>query len=790
MNSREVEVRGYCSQCSCWCPTISHVKEGLFHRVQPDYGSSFASELCAKALAAPELVYNAQRLKYPIRRTTPKSSSDPGWQRISWDEALDISAAKLLELKAEYGAESIAFARSGPGGSPMGEVGTWVTRLANAFGSPNNIATTHICQWHRDCCSAYTYGNVGSIGAAGRAEFERSGCILIWGNNIHATRRCFLPLIKKGLTRGAKLIVVDPRRTEIASMADIWVQPRPGTDLALALCMLNIMMEEELYDALFTRDWTNSPFLIRSDSGDYLSEGDYLDYGRTGHYVIIDEETRNLVSCCTGTRTPVRPVLDAGQVVEIKSGKEVECKTAFRLLREACAECTPRTVERITGVPMDKIRKAVRMFALTKPACWYSWNGIEQSITASQTNRAICILYALTGNYDTPGGNVLLPRLPTNPVLGGSLLEGEIERKRLGLSERPLGPGGVTWRSTQAYEVYRAILEGEPYMVKGLIGFGGNIVMSNPPSQVAKKAISQLNFHVQAELFRSPTAHMADIVLPAASSWESWHMGMRISPLSDKVYVQVRPAVVPPQHEAWPDMKIIFELAKRLGLGDNFFGGDIEAAFNYQLSPLGITVEQVMKSENGVWVNLPPMKYQKFMIRDHSGQEEGFPTPSKRVEVYSSIFKANGYDAVPKYDLSATNWGNKYPFLLTVAKVDEFCHSQHRSVPLLRKRIPYPFLEINTLNAQELDLRDGELVRVETPHGSITLRAKPTDGILYNVVCTQNGWWQSCSELALPGYDPFTGEGANVNLLYSSDDVDPISGSLPLKGYPCSISKI
>ena len=120
----------------------------------------------------------------------------------------------------------------------------------------------------------------------------------------------------------------------------------------------------------------------------------------------------------------------------------------------------------------------------------------------------------------------------------------------------------------------------------------------------------------------------------------------------------------------------------------------------------------------------------------------------------------------------------------------EYCHSQHRAVPALRKRVPDPFLEINAEKAKDLDLRDGDWVIMETPFGSVTLRARLTEGIAYDIVCTQNGWWQACHELNLPGYDPYSSEGANVNLLYQTDKIDPISGSLPIKGYPCNVRKV
>lgn len=391
-----------------------------------------------------------------------------------------------------------------------------------------------------------------------------------------------------------------------------------------------------------------------------------------------------------------------------------------------------------------------------------------------------------------PGGNVILPPLPINPIDGREFLSQEIEQKRLGSIERPLGPAAIT-RSVQAYEVYKAILTGKPYPIKALLGFGGNIIMSNAPSKVAKEAISKLDFHVQAELFLSPTAELADIVLPAASFWETWHIGVSIGSFGEKAYIRFRPSVISPRFEAWSDMKIIFELAKRLGIGDQFWNGNIEAAFNYMLAPSKVTVDQLRQNPDGISIDLHP-KYQKYSKKDGVGKFSGFPTPSKRVEIYSQTFKDHGYDPLPYWKEPDSyryvqTMAEKYPLILTGSKLMEYCHSQHRAIPSLRKLVPEPFLEINSLKANELGIEDGEWVVLETPHGSITLKAKLNETILYNVVCTQHGWWQECSELDLPGYNPYLSEGANVNLLYNIEEIDSISGSLPIKGYPCNVRK-
>jgi anaerobic selenocysteine-containing dehydrogenase len=241
-------------------------------------------------------------------------------------------------------------------------------------------------------------------------------------------------------------------------------------------------------------------------------------------------------------------------------------------------------------------------------------------------------------------------------------------------------------------------------------------------------------------------------------------------------------------------MKIIFEMAKKLGLGDKFWDGDIEAAFNYMLAPSNISVEQLRKNPGGISLNVP-LEYKKYEKKESSGKFLGFDTPSQRIELYSQIFKEHGYDSLPvwkeppTFHLDRTNLGEKYPLILINVKLLHYSHGQHRAIPSLRKAVPYPFVEINYTKASELGIEAGEWVILESPYADITLQAKPTDAVPYSVVSTQHGWWQECQELNLPGFDPYSTDGANANLLYKTEEIDPISGSLPLKGYPCNIRK-
>jgi anaerobic selenocysteine-containing dehydrogenase len=262
-----------------------------------------------------------------------------------------------------------------------------------------------------------------------------------------------------------------------------------------------------------------------------------------------------------------------------------------------------------------------------------------------------------------------------------------------------------------------------------------------------------------------------------------------------KLHLQYRPAVVLPLEERRSDTRVIFELARRLGLGDRFWNGDVEAGYADELSPTGITLEKLKESPGGI--TLPARhRYRKYRETNENGETRGFSTPSRRVEIYSHAFAAHGYPALPCYEepamgpVSQPDLAREYPLVLTNAKFTTFIHSQLRALPRLRKVTPEPEAEIHPETATRYGVKKGDWMIVETPRGAVKVRARVTERILPGVICCQHGWWQECRELTLPGYDPYGADGANPSALIGSDLSDPISGSLPHRSYLCRVRPI
>jgi anaerobic selenocysteine-containing dehydrogenase len=422
--------------------------------------------------------------------------------------------------------------------------------------------------------------------------------------------------------------------------------------------------------------------------------------------------------------------------------------------------------------------------------------GIEEQTNAMQTNRAICLFYALTGQFDRRGSNVLFASTPINLIAGRELLPGEQGARRLGRAERPLGPTDSPGH-VQSGDVYRAILTGQPYPVRALVAFGGDPLVGNADPRRGKAALEALDFYVHVDMVCNPTAAFADLLLPASTCWEREGLMPSFDTAEDTAtWTQLRGAVVQPLHESRSDREIVFDLASRLGLGEHFFGGDRDAAFDYQLVPAGLTVQQLRAQPAGIRVEART-RYQKYAETDaRTGQPRGFETPTGKVEIYSTSFAAAGYPPLPVFEQPPDSpsrrpdLGEQYPLLLTFSRLVQYCNEQHRHIPRLRRQAPEPFLEIHSATAAPLSIQDGDAVILETALGSVRLKAKLNDSLDPRVVATQHGWWQDCRDLALPGYDPFGPEGANANLLIPDDAVDPISGSVPHRTQMCRVRRL
>jgi anaerobic selenocysteine-containing dehydrogenase len=654
--------------------------------------------MCSKGLAFQQLVYHPDRITHPKKRVGNKGEGK--WQRISWDEALDTIAAKYKKIKEEYGAEAIVL---GTGTGRNNE--HWLNRFGFLLGTPNVIGPGHICYGPRVVLSPMMCGHLPVSDYAGNPE-----CIMVWGSNMVWTSPDEYKA--EGLTRvlsqGAKLIVVDPRLTYLASRADIWLQLRPGTDTALAVGMANVMVNEGLYDKEFVERYV---------------------YG-------------------------------------------------WDKFTERVKDYPTDKVEEITWVPGEKIREAARLYAQIKPACIQWGVAIEQTLNCSDNVRTLIALMAITGNLDVPGGNVFYPAPPKQSIGNFVLyrkLPPEQQAKRL---------GGSTYRVADKIGVvtpklvWDAILTGKPYSVKAIQFHASNPVVTRNNANEVYRALSQVEFMVVTDFFLTPTAELADIVLPAATWLEKDDIGDYWQHIR---YIYPRKKIVQ-IGECRSDAEIFMELGKRLGQ-EQYWRDSVEDELDYMLEPSGLS-----------WKEFCQMDYleAKMVYRKH--ENRGFSTPTKKVELYSTIMEKLGYDPLPQYreipesPVSKPEMASQYPYILiTGARSPVFFHSEHRMIPWLRELHPDPIVEIHPQTAKRHGIKDGDWVFIESPRGRIKQRAKLTAGVDPRIVAAQHGWW--FPEIKTPDHG---WNKANINILTEDDPkgYDLAMGSTNTRVLICNICPV
>ena len=364
----------------------------------------------------------------------------------------------------------------------------------------------------------------------------------------------------------------------------------------------------------------------------------------------------------------------------------------------------------------------------------------------------------------------------------------------LGLAEHPLGPtrgGSITTR-----ELYRAILEQQPYPIRALVGFGSNMLLAHVGSDAGRDALRAFEFYVHADLFMTPTAALADVVLPVASAFErdALKIDFDISPETLSL-MQYRSAVVAPPGEARPDTDIIFDLAGRLGLATQFWNGDIDASYRHQLAPTGVTLEQLRAAPHGIGVSLRT-RAAKHAEPSADGGSRGFATPSCKVKLYPQTFLDHAYAPLPDFEeprmspVARPDLVTRFPLVLTNAKPPLFCQTQHRALPSLRRRARHPEVERHPAAARSRGIVNGDWVQIETPEGEVRARARLNDSLDPRVVSGQHGWWQACPELGEPEYDPFGPTGANLNRIAGATVLDPVSGTASHRAYLCEVQRI
>ncbi|MFQ5762234.1 MAG: molybdopterin-dependent oxidoreductase [Candidatus Bathyarchaeia archaeon] len=430
--------------CIQQCALIGYVDaNGKLVKVEGNPNSPINQGLiCADRVPRiPDILYSEWQLKHPLKRTGARGENK--WQRITWDQALTEIANKLLELKAKYGPETLALFE----GTYRSDIYWARSRCLNLFGNPSNIGDPGtICFTHYVALHHAMLGD-----PLPSSDLYESNCIVNGGRDFNASFPLSSWFVQARLKRKdkppLKLIVLDPRATDAVKDADIWMQPRPGTDAVIFLSWLNVIIQEKLYDREFVEKWTNAPLLVRAtDKPRILRESDIKPGGSNEKFAVWNTATSSVAiwkpDAFEYEPKDAKPALEGSYGVQLADGSTAECKTVWQLIADRVKEYTPEEAERISWVPAPKIRESARMYATNRPGT-INWTvPQDQSGWNAITNELVkCILRAVTGNLDVTGGEPLRglgPRIKGKMAVRDSMLQMEealpaaLRRKQLG----------------------------------------------------------------------------------------------------------------------------------------------------------------------------------------------------------------------------------------------------------------------------------------------------------------------------------------------------------------------
>ena len=715
-----------CRLCGYLCGLIAQVQDGRVVSLEPDptrypYDPDIVRG-CRRCQSNLELLDHPQRMNYPLKRLGKRGSGN--WMRISWNQALDEIAERLGTLRDQYGPETLSTSIGGP------HALYWpLHRFMNLFGSPNNIGIGQICWNPAIWINTLTYG----WSIENELEPRVTKCAIIWGMNPAESDNSLFWRTVMGYTRsGGKLIVIDTRRTRTAKRADLWLPVRPGSDAALAMGLLHVVIEEKLYDQDFVQDW------------------------------------------CFG----------------------------FEALKEQVEEFPPQVVAEITGLATEAILKAARLYAKNPPASIISGRGIDQlGHNSIPTHHAIAILRAITGNLDVYGASHLAEMPDFVPEIDLELSDRLPESARA----RQLGRDHLLLQTYAGYDlvrnytqkagkrlpqryltsahpnlVWRAMTTGEPYPIRAMIVMGSNPLLSQADTNLVYQALKSLDLLVALEMQLTPTAMLADYVLPIAGGIERPVLQTNAGTAN---IAYGGGAAIEPLYERRTDFDYWRGLGIRLGQVADWPWESFQESLDATFAPIGLTWNDFC--QHGLYYTLPV--YQKHQQQDTStGAAGGFETPSGKVELYSQILDELGYHALPS-PRSLEPAEPAYPLLLiTGARQQPYYASAFRQVKRLRKMHPTPLVELSQETAAALDLCEGDLAWMETSKGRAQFQVQFAE-MCAGIVSIEYGWWYP--ELLIQ--EPQLGGVwlSNANLLTSAnfEDCDPLLGQWQFNGLACRV---
>ena len=745
-----------------YCAIKTIVKDGKMVRTEKaDYTGAEKDEgyICQKGIMSCRQPYNPKRLLYPLKRAGERGEGK--WERISWDQALDEIAAKLLEIREKYGPEALAMWNVTASLPPsqgldclLGSrfLGLWgATDPVQGYGLDNGPFYA----------AFFDMGNFYKYMTTDPRNFDSSDFIIVWGANPIENQQRLARHIVEARSRGAKIVDIGLLFDATAGYADQFIPVKPGSDPALSMTMANLIIQRGLYKEDFLLENTVAPFLVRDDTNLFMRDAD-------GNPLVWDLDADAPASTVSGEKAiPVAHMeLDGEHDVD-----GVHCKTAFARLREHASSYTPEWQERITGVAPEVVVQLTDEYVAAPNAYIIGALGLRYQNTG-ESYRSFYLLGMLTGNLGHPGAGVTSEMLPA----GFPLVFNDAP------ITMPNGREGYKGKYLRQAEFIEQVKSQEPYPIKAFWVVQGNPVHNCPSRGLwIDELFPQFELIVDTDIWMTDTCEYADYVLPAAMPFERYEL---VASAAYNHVVLQEPAIEP-QGEAKDPTFIYSELAKRVGLGEYFDKTalewiDVRIHSEYPMianiePPL--TLER-LKKEKMVRAATPPVNWDPFM-----GME--FDTPSKRLEFYNERLVPVD-DQLAKYlepleaptPMSLANGTAKGKYHFFSGRQRFFMQSMFSDDPVMAELSGgHPTGRMNPVDAEAEGIKDGDKVEIYNERGHVVIEMKLDQVIPPGTVQCWFGWRHEAfeegmySELIIPLGSKETLDDRALNWVKCTEDV-------------------
>ncbi len=694
--------------CGGRCMLIAHVQDGVITRLSSDdreYDEIDDPRLlaCARGKAYRRRLYHPDRLKYPMKRVGERGEGR--FERISWDEALDMAAENITRIREEYGNGAL-YVPYGTGSYQEMNGSFLGARLFNMIGGSlsyyNNYSWAAI-----ERATPTVYGT--RLTGNQRQDWMNSRYFILWGWNpsemIDGTNSAYM--IKKARENGAKIVVIDPRKTLTAvSLADDYISIRPGTDTAMMTAMAYVMITEDLYDKDFVETY------------------------------------------CLG--------FDSSQMPE--GLEDEESYVDYVLGNSDGVPKTPEWAEAITRVPREKIIQIAREYATIKPGVLYQGYGMQRRAYGEQVVRAGCVLPALTGNVGIPGGwaSGIAYQAPDWGPIWWNVPSGENGVKA---SIPTFLWSEAVIRGTEMTAADGVVgADSLDSNIKLLYTIASNCLVNqhgnaNRSAEILRDE-SKVEFIIVQDHFLTSTARFADLLLPACMGFETWGLqdGWKYG---DDVFIA--PQILEPPFETKSDYRICADIAARLGVEEEFTEGRDEREWvewildtNYRGGrfPDAPSLDEFIEQNLGVYtlsVTEPAVAFADFR---EDPEANPLPTPSGKIEIFSKeLFDMDNPEEIPAVPKYIQEWespfgpeAEQFPLQAIGHHYLHRVHSIHHQNDWLEEAFPQR-VTINPVDARARGIQDGDTIHVFNDRGTLQAVCRITNRIMPGVVDIPQGAW-------------------------------------------------